>query len=42
MWKEELCESEDIEVYGRNEYAGGKADAFEELLSKINDLLDVK
>lgn len=35
-WQEELCESEDIEIYGLNEFIGGKADAFEDCL----DLLD--
>ena len=29
-WKVKLCESEDIEEYGLNEYLGGKADAYEE------------
>lgn len=42
MWKEELCESEDIEIYGRNEYVGGKADTLEDILLKINELLNVK
>lgn len=33
VWREELCESEDIEVFGRNEYFGGLADAYEECLA---------
>ncbi|MFA5994044.1 MAG: hypothetical protein WC823_03735 [Parcubacteria group bacterium] len=35
MWKENLCESEDIEEFGQNEFFGGKADAFEECLEII-------
>jgi tetratricopeptide (TPR) repeat protein len=27
LWKREMCESEDIEKYGFNEFVGGKADA---------------
>lgn len=38
LWKEELCDSEDIEKYGFNEYVGGKADAFEECLHCLNKL----
>lgn len=29
-WKRELCESEDINEYGLNEFFGGKADAYED------------
>lgn len=32
LWKEKLCESEDIETYGLNEFFGGKAEGFEEAL----------
>lgn len=35
-WKEEICESENIEEYGLNEFIGGKADAYEECLFLIN------
>ncbi len=31
-WKKDLCESEDIEEYGQNEFIGGKAEAYEECL----------
>lgn len=31
-WNKNLCESEDIEEYGLNEFIGGKADAYEECL----------
>jgi hypothetical protein len=34
-WKEELCESEDIEEFGLNEYLGGRADAYEDCLGII-------
>lgn len=34
-WKKELCESEDIEIFGENEFIGGKADAFEECLKLL-------
>ena len=34
-WKEQLCESENIEEYGFNEFIGGKADAYEECLDLI-------
>ena len=27
LWQKELCDSEDIEKYGFNEFVGGKADA---------------
>ncbi len=37
LWKIELCDSEDIEKYGENEYFGGKADAFEETLALIRN-----
>jgi hypothetical protein len=39
LWREELCESEDIEIFGQNEYFGGKAEAYEdclEILKKKN------
>ena len=36
-WNITLCESENIEVYGSNEYIGGKADAYEEVLNIITD-----
>ena len=39
LWKIELCDSEDIEKYGENEYFGGKADAFEEVLTLIRSKL---
>jgi hypothetical protein len=35
-WKEELCESTDIEKFGQNEYFGGKAEGFEEALEIIH------
>jgi len=31
-WKEELCESENIEAYGLNEFLGGKAEGYEDCL----------
>jgi len=34
-WQEELCESENIEMYGLNEFIGGKADAFEDCLELL-------
>ena len=34
-WKEQLCESEDIEEYGLNEFIGGKADAYEDCVQII-------
>jgi len=41
-WKKDLCESEDIEEYGENEFIGGKAEAFEECLQIIEKHLLVK
>jgi hypothetical protein len=38
MWKREMCESEDIEKYGFNEFVGGKADAYEDCLDEIKRL----
>ena len=38
-WKKKLCESEDIEIFGENEFFGGKADAFEECLEIIKKAL---
>ena len=37
-WKKKLCESEDIEIFGENEFFGGKADAFEECLEIIKSI----
>lgn len=34
-WKENLCESVDIEEYGLNEFLGGKAEAYEDCLDII-------
>lgn len=34
-WKEELWESDDIEVFGLNEFFGGKAEGYEECLDLI-------
>lgn len=34
-WQKELCESENIEAYGLNEFIGGKADAFEDCLDLL-------
>jgi hypothetical protein len=34
-WREELCESTDIEEFGFNEFIGGKADAFEDCVYLI-------
>ena len=39
-WKGELWESEDSEVFGFNEYIGGKAEAYEDCL-KILKKFDV-
>lgn len=36
-WKEQLCESENIETYGFNEFIGGKADAYEDCLEIIRE-----
>ena len=38
IWKREMCESEDIEKYGLNEFVGGKADAYEDCLDEIKSL----
>ena len=38
LWKREMCESEDIEKYGFNEFVGGKADAYEDCLDEIKRL----
>ena len=38
-WKLDLCESEDIEEYGENEFIGGKAEAYEECLDIIKNQL---
>ena len=37
MWKEGLCESEDIEEFGQNEFIGGKADAYEDCLEIMRE-----
>lgn len=42
-WREELCENENIEEYGLNEFIGGKADAYEDclyLVRKYNGVAD--
>ena len=36
-WKVELCQSEDIEKYGENEFIGAKAEAYEECLEILNE-----
>jgi len=36
-WKEGLCESEDIEEYGFNEFIGGQAEAFENCIEIIEE-----
>lgn len=38
LWKREMCESEDIEKYGFNEFVGGKADAYEDCLDLLRKL----
>jgi len=38
LWKREMCESEDIEKYGLNEFVGGKADAYEDCLDYLKEL----
>jgi hypothetical protein len=38
LWKREMCESEDIEKYGFNEFVGGKADAYEDCLDLLKKL----
>jgi len=38
-WKKDLCESEYIEEYGKNEFIGGKAEAFEECIQIIKEHL---
>lgn len=34
-WKEDLWESEDSEVFGFNEFIGGKAEAYEDCLEMV-------
>jgi len=41
-WKKNLCESEDIEEYGLNEFIGGKAEAYEDCMQIINEHLLTK
>ena len=41
-WKENLCESENIEAYGFNEFIGGKAEAYEECIQIIEEHLLTK
>ena len=41
-WKRELCDSEDIETYGLNEFIGGKADAYEDCLDLIKEYKNLK
>lgn len=38
LWKRGMCESEDIEKYGLNEFVGGKADAYEDCLDLLKKL----
>jgi len=38
-WSEKLWESEDIEIFGLNEFIGGKAEAYEDCLELINKYL---
>lgn len=38
LWKREMCESEDIEKYGLNEFVGGKADAYKDCLDLLKKL----
>ena len=40
LWKEKLCENENIEEYGLNEFFGGKAEGFEEALEIIQKNLN--
>jgi len=40
QWKEDLCESENIEEYGLNEFIGGKADAYEDCIVYIDELIN--
>lgn len=40
-WNMKLYNSEDIEEYGRNEFIGGKAEAFEESLKIIRKYLKI-
>lgn len=35
QWKKHLCESDDIEKYGFNEFVGGKAEAYEDCLELL-------
>lgn len=37
QWDSDLCDAEDIRLYGYNEYIGGMADAFEECLNILNN-----
>ena len=41
-WKRKLCDSGDIEIYGCNEFIGGKADAYEDCLDLIKEYKDLK
>jgi len=41
-WKKDLCESENIEEYGFNEFIGGKAEAYEDCLQITNEHLLTK
>ena len=41
-WKRKLCDSKDIEIYGFNEFMGGKADAYENCLDLIKKFRDFK
>ncbi len=41
-WQKNLCESEDIEKYGFNEFIGGKADAYENCVQIIKKHLFIK
>ena len=35
QWNRDLCESDDIEKFGFNEFVGGKADAYEDCLEML-------
>ena len=41
-WKRKLCDSESIEIYGLNEFIGGKADAYEDCLDLIREYRGLK
>jgi len=41
-WKENLCESKDIEEFGLNEFIGGKADAYEDCSDLIKEYRNLK